>query len=161
MALWRFITPVAYRAPLEDRPIMSLWTRVKSDTGSTVIQKTDNTWAQFDGAWPQTLDSSVLYFFGPKGFAGLSQAPITSAALGFDSCKRLYLGGHVYIINDALKSELLSAVTQQYPSGYGSFIVSAPVGAQETGDEIMKSGRNSTFDQNTKVVSKQPWGVDK
>lgn len=64
--------------------------------------------------------------------------------MGFATPLRCYLGGHNYVIDDGLRTELLSATTAQQPAGYGAFIFSAPAGAHFTGDEIFASGYTPT-----------------
>jgi hypothetical protein len=61
--------------------------------------------------------------------------------MGFFQPLRVYLGGHTYIISDALKTELLAAVTAQQPTGYGAFISAAPASAKPVGDEIILGGK--------------------
>jgi hypothetical protein len=68
---------------------------------------------------------------------------------GFEPATRLYIGGHQYVISDALRSELLLASTPAQPNGYGQFIVPAPANAQYTGDEIVASGSCDGFGRGT------------
>lgn len=109
------------------------------------MQNTDLTWTQYDVYAPQTqVDPANKFFFGFQGFSGGVLGTVTSATMGFNTPVRLYIGGHNYVIDDALRTELLSAVTTQQPGGYGAFIGTAPAGAHFTGDEIFASGYTPT-----------------
>lgn len=147
MALFNFVPPSDVTRTYENRPILSLWTRVSFRAGSTLVQKSDATWAQYDVFSPATEDgASSKFWFGPQGFGGLNTVTTpTSATMGYNTPLRVYKGGHVYVINDALKTELLAAVTTQHATGYGTYITNAPAGAAFTGDEILASGWVSEF----------------
>lgn len=141
MALYLFPSPQIARSqtPIESEPVFSLWTRVKRDVVSTVLRKADGaTWEEWAWAWPHLQSPAATYFFGGRGFSTMG-----SDQSAWSAATRLYLGGHVYVIDDNLRTELLNAVTAEAPSGYGAFIVSAPPGSVFTGDEILLSGRTS------------------
>lgn len=74
------------------------------------------------------------------GTAGGQFSVMNSNQSLWDTPQRLYIGGHNYVIDDALRNELLAAVTQQAPNGYGAYIQAAPPGAVYTGDETILSG---------------------
>lgn len=142
MALWKFTTPVGISIPFEKRPMFSVWTRVKINVNSTVVQNADSTWTQYDGFAPETFVNYINgEFYGKRGFSGGTLGTVTSAQMGYFQPLRCYLGGHVYIISDALRTELLAAVTPQQPTGYGAFIVPAPASASPVGDEIILGGK--------------------
>jgi hypothetical protein len=147
VALFTFTPPSDVTRTYENRPILSLWTRVSFRAGSTLVQRSDATWAQYDVISPSTEDgASSKFFFGPQGFGGLNTLTSpTSATMGYNTPLRVYKGGHVYVIDDALKTELTAAVTTQHAGGYGAFITNAPAGAAFTGDEILASGWVSEF----------------
>lgn len=141
MALWLFPSPqiVRQQRAFEEQPIMSLWTRVKLDIPSTVILNGDGvTWEEYSGSWPGTEMPSLTFHYGGRGFNAMG-----SDQSGFVAAKRLYIGGHNYVIDDNLKNELSAAVTSFAPSGYGAYITAAPPGSVYTGDEIIFSGRCS------------------
>lgn len=140
--LWFFTPPVGLIRPFEVRPIFSIWTRVQNAVSSTVVQNNDLSWTQYDGAAPQTYTEYInVNYFGPRGFSGGNLGTITSSQMGFFDPRRVYLGGHRYVITDGLRSELLSAVTKQQPSGYGAFITPAPTTARPIGDEVILNGK--------------------
>jgi hypothetical protein len=159
VSLWRFDPPVRVLQPLSmDHP---LWMRVKEKQPSAVVQTADGTWAEYV-ALPSTIDANADYLFGRtdrspipggRGFNVSSDPkgnPVdTIADYGFQSPLRIYRGGHVYCIDDGLRTELLNAVTTEAPTGYGAYIVAAPGGSVFTGDEIIKSGRTMEFEQGT------------
>jgi hypothetical protein len=147
VALFTFVPPSDVTRTYENRPILSLWTRVSFPAGSTVVQKSDSTWAQYDVISPSTEDgASSKFWFGPQGFGGLNTITSpTSATMGYNTPLRVYKGGHVYVIDDALKNELTAASTTQHTGGYGAYITNAPTGAKFTGDEILASGWVSEF----------------
>jgi hypothetical protein len=142
MALWSFSGPIGLTIPFERKPIFSVWTRVKVNVGSTVVQNSDATWTQYDGFAPETFVNAINgEFFGRRGFSGGTLGTVTSAQMGFFQPLRVYLGGRNYIITDAMKAELLAAVTPQQPTGYAAFIAPAPASAKPVGDEIILSGK--------------------
>lgn len=142
MALWLFSPPPGLQIPFERKPIFSVWSRVKINVGSTVVQNFDSTWTQYDGFAPETFVNPVnSEFFGRRGFSGGSQGTVTSAQMGFFQPIRCYLGGRNYILSDVLRNELLAAVTAQQPSGYGAFISPAPASSKPVGDEIILEGK--------------------
>lgn len=142
MALWFFSGPIGLTIPFERKPMFSVWTRVKVNVGSTVVRNFDGTWTQYDGFAPETFVNAINgEFFGKRGFSGGSQGTVTSAQMGFFQPLRVYLGGRNYVISDAMKTELLAAVTAQQPGGYGAFISAAPASAKPVGDEIILSGK--------------------
>lgn len=147
MALYNFVPPSDVTRQYEQRPMLSLWTRVSFYAGSTLVQKSDTMWVQFDVISSATEDSaSSKFWFGPQGFGGLNTVTNpTSATMGYNTPLRVYKGGHVYVIDDALRTELLAATTTQHASGYGAFITNAPAGAKFTGDEILASGWVAEF----------------
>lgn len=155
MALWSFAPPSDQVRKFETRPVLSLWTRVSFLAGSTLVQNRDLTWTQYDIAAPGTMvDPANSIFFGPSGFSGGNiLGSVSSATMGFFTPLRVYLGGHTYVINDALKAELVAASTAQHPTGYGAFILALPAGAKFTGDEIMASGYTSSDPAHS-----APWG---
>jgi hypothetical protein len=145
VALYTFTVPAGVTRPFESRPVFSIWTRISFRAGSTLIQNPDATWTQYDVYSPQNqTDPANKFFFGAQGFSGGVLGTVTSATMGFATPLRCYLGGHVYVIDDALRTELLSASTTQQPGGYGAFIGTAPAGAHFTGDEIFASGYTVT-----------------
>lgn len=111
---------------------------------------------------PGIYDANADYLFGRttrstipqgKGFAVPNYQGVnleTPQDMGYESPLRLYRGGHVYVINDTLKAELLAAVTSQEPSGYGAYITSYPGSTTNVGDEVMVSGRTSDLEQGTR-----------
>ncbi len=155
MALYTFSVPAGVTRPFESRPVFSIWTRISFQAGSTLVQNPDTSWTQYDVYSPQTqADPANKVFFGPQGFSGGVLGTVSSGTMGFPTPLRCYLGGHNYIINDALRTELLSAITSQQPAGYGAFIGTAPAGAHFTGDEILASGYTAT-----NPAHSAPWGV--
>lgn len=150
MALYLFPSPqvVRQQRALEEAPVLSLWTRVKRDVPSTVLRTNDgSTWEEWVGSWPITRNPAVRDWFGARGFSTMG-----SDQSAFAAATRLYLGGHTYIIDDTLKTELENAVTAEAPSGYGAFIVAAPPGSVFTGDEIILSGHSADVPRKTTSV---------
>lgn len=148
--LWFFTPPVGLVRPFEVRPIFSIWTRVQIGVGSTLVRNADMTWTQYDGAAPATYVEYInLNYFGSRGFSGGNLGTVTSAQMGYFQPLRVYIGGHTYTITDALKAELVAAVTNQQPAGYGAFIVPAPASARPIGDEILVNG---IFNHETALV---------
>jgi hypothetical protein len=147
MALFTFVPPSDVTRQYEQRPMLSLWTRVSFYAGSTVVQKSDATWVQYDVFGnPTEEEAASKFWFGPQGFGGLNTVTNpTSATFGYNTPIRVYKGGHVYVIDDALRTELLAASTVQHSGGYGAFITNAPSGAAFTGDEIIASGWVAEF----------------
>lgn len=129
--LWLFRTPGRITHDLEGRFAWSIWTRVKVTDPVAVVQHADASWTE-EFPLPWTLIPSNKYLYGKHGFSNGDN-------IAFDVPKRLYMGGHTYIIDDTLRGELESAVTTQEPAGYGAYITAAPQGSVFTGDEIIAS----------------------
>lgn len=153
--LWTFQTPVRARIPLSDTH--PLFSRISEPQATALVQHADGTWAEYLDL-PQTLEAGADYAFGRtdrssiprgKGFGvaqnSQGQNLNTPADYGFQSPLRIYRGGHVYCITSALRTELLNAVTNEEPNGYGAYMTST--GSGKTGDEIMRSGRTMEFEQ--------------
>ena len=116
MSLWQFRVPTRFQHDLEGLATWSLWTRVRRSRPPALVRHESGTWEEL-----ASLPMPVV----PEAFTGTS-----------DTYQRLYMGGHNYIINDALKTELEAAVTAQEAGGYDAYIEAAPGGAVETGDEL-------------------------
>lgn len=131
MAVYAFIPPA--RRSLRHDPSgrrFSLFGRVARTGGTAVVRKRDNSWEEFD-VLPGTLNPTNRFTFGARGFAG-------TAPDGWDWPLRLYMGGHRYVIDETLRTELLAAVTAQEPAGYGAYISATT--DPYTGDDIIASG---------------------
>lgn len=135
---------------------------MKNKRGICLYQLQDGTWHESDSL-PGNNEANADYMFGRttrstipqgKGFAVPQYKGanlVTPQAMGFESPLRIYRGGHVYVIDDTLKTELTNAVTTQEPTGYGAYIT-AYTGPTTTniGDEIAVSGRTSDLEQGTR-----------
>lgn len=139
MATWFFRPPARLSIPYEQRPgVVSLFTRVKFNRGSAVVQLTDDSWEEWEGHIPQTRSPRNRYYLAPEGFTDQD-----NQSASYDELKRYYLGGHVYRLTDALKTELEAAVTTQEAGGYGAYITAddGSLDHLQIGDEITISGR--------------------
>lgn len=160
MALWTFRTPARVSIPLSDGSggdRSPLWARVSQKQGVAVVKHADGTWAEYP-ALPSTIEAGADYVFGrtdrssvPRGRGfGVTQDSHgtnleTPESREFQSPLRIYRGGHVYVINDAMKTELTSAVTTEEAAGYAAYITAG--GTTYTGDEIIASGRTPEYEQ--------------
>lgn len=156
MAVWRFNTPNRILTPLmEDHP---LWSRVFNQQGVALVQHSDGSWEEFPDL-PGIYDANADYAYGrtdrssiPRGRGfGVSQDHRgqnleTPEDREFRSPLRIFRGGHVYFISDALKAILEAVVTREEALGYGAYIT-GPVSETETGDEIQLSGRTIEYEQ--------------
>lgn len=155
MALYSFTPPSDVTRPYEEHPIFSLWTRVQFRAGSTVVQRNDGTWFQYDVfESPTDCQPKNKSLLAPNGFSALNtEGTISSGQHGYSTPLRLYKGGHTYVVDDALRAELMAASTVQHPAGYASYILPAPAAAAFTGDEILASGYSAT-----EHAHSSPWG---
>lgn len=158
MSIWKFQTPARVEQPLSyNHP---LWCRVREKQGVALVQHADGSWAEY-AALPQNIDANADYMFGrtersqvPRGRGfGVSQDGSgeyyeTPNDREWESALRIYRGGHIYYIDDALKAELEAVETAEEPDGYGDYIVAEPL-ESFTGDEIILSGRTIEYEQGT------------
>ncbi len=175
MSLWSFSTPARISVPLSEERGYGIFQRIKNKRGVCLYQIQDGTWHEAESL-PGNFDANADYMFGRttrssipsgKGFAVTNYKGVNLVApqdMGFESPLRIYRGGHVYVIDDTLKAELVAAVTTQEAGGYGAYI-SAYVPAVDTfgdyffdvfggantpvavGDEIAVSGRTAEYEQ--------------
>lgn len=153
MATYRFQTPNRIEVPLDARH--PLFRRIRNRQGICLVQHPDETWEEFE-ALPSIYDANADYLFGrtdrssvPAGRGVAVSAGETPNTREFRSPLRIYRGGHVYHINDTLKTELEAAETTQESSGYGDYVSDALVVPTGTpiGDEILVSGRTAEYEQ--------------
>lgn len=136
MALWRFETPNRVTVPFDGTPNrVGLFTRYTFEVGAGLVQLPDTSWREYADGIPSTIVPANRHFYGATGFADNA-----NQAANYQVPLRFYLGGHLYIIDDTLKTELEAAVTTQEAGGYGAYISAALGGDTFTGDEIIKSG---------------------
>lgn len=140
MATWRFELPARsdFAYALDDAAF-TLFGRARRNRPGVLVRKADaTTWEELP-ALPMTQNPGAKYLHGYRGFSNADSQQST-----YDIPTRLYLGGHVYHINDAQKAELEAAVTSFEATGYDAYITSSS--EAYTGDEIIASGYTADYD---------------
>lgn len=165
--VYKFTTPT-YTESAGSDPLMA---RVKNTVGKALIQHPDGAWEEFSSL-PTIFGAGADYLFGrtdrssrPKGRGFATTADeegtplVTPADMGWRSPLRIYRGGRIYFVDDALAEELIDAgyesqlsnIGGAYSDVYGDiyFGDEGSTGTFRIGDEIMLSGRTPEFEQPT------------